>query len=645
MDLRSFVRRDTIAEEKSIPLPTFLDAWASERTFNRNTAGKLVDAIGPPEVVDTATDPRLGRIFCNRTIYLYPAFAHLYGIEETLRKIMRFLEHGAEGLEQVRQILYLKGPVGSGKSTIIETLKRKFEDTSVYVLAVPGPDGKTIKSPVFESPLGLFDETLHGAQLEDRFKIPRWRLRVPMSRWAAEQLQRFDGDLSQFLVVEVKPSMALRTCIARVEPGGSSSDVGALIGRTRDAAQHVAGDGYDYSGGLNRTTQGILEMFEMFNASEEFLRPLMGMQEYKYTGAGAVGELPFEGVTIAHSNEAEWLAFKGVKKPEDAGVSQNEGLVDRIFPVDVPYCVRLTEEGKLYEQYLANSELRHAPCVPGTLELLARFAVATRVVADDRDKRIRIYDGRSIGQREKTADDYRKAARWREGMGGLSTRFVMKQIPQIAEQDPANIGLDPVNLLEGLNQIVIRESIPDFAGRSALHLLEQDIVPQCRTLVTRLIQEASFEDYDSYAKAKFDHYIALADVYCEDEPYKDLATGEVWSREQVEQALLKHERGMNVTHPREFRRDVVKNVLRHQGDQNKKGEPAWNALSESLRVAFERNIMPTKEDLLSLISYGKRKEVKEQEKHDAFVARLMKRAACNEVQARRMVEWYERYGA
>ena len=469
-----------------------------------------------------------------------------------------------------------------------------------------------------------------------------------------DQWKKLECDMSKFLVVKLTPSMVTRECVARVEPvSGHSADVGTLIGRATTMTDGDISSAYEYSGGLNRTTQGVLEIFEMFKAPEQLLYPLIGAtQEHKYSGAGSIGELPCETVFLAHSNEAEWLAFKKSKKDEEkpkkdteVAVSRHDALIDRIYPVDVPYCVRLTEEAKLYQQYLANSELCNAPCVPRTLELLARFAIATRVHSADRDKRIRIYDGQSIGQKEKSADDFRKEANWREGMGGISTRFLFKKLPEIAEANPADVGLDPVTLLNGLQKIVVRESIPDFSGRSATHILEQDIAPACKEVVTRLMQQASFEDYDSYAVAKFNQYIALADVFCEDEAYKDPETGEVWPRERVDQTLSKLERGMNVTAPKDFRYQVVKNVLRHQGDQSKREQPAWHALDEALRMAFERNIMPTKEELLPLINYNKRKEVKEQEKHDAFVARLMKRARCSALQARLMVEWYMEKGS
>ena len=118
---------------------------------------RILAAIGEPELVDTARDARLGRIFMNRTIRIYPAFYEFFGMEETIERIVGFFRHAAQGLEERKQILYLLGPVGGGKSSLAERLKALMEIHPIYVLKA----GDQI-SPVFESPLGLFDPEQMG---------------------------------------------------------------------------------------------------------------------------------------------------------------------------------------------------------------------------------------------------------------------------------------------------------------------------------------------------------------------------------------------------------------------------------------------------------------------------------------------------
>jgi len=162
---------------------------------------RLLSAIGEPVVIDTAKDPRLGRIFMNRTIRSYPAFSEFYGMEETVERIVSFFRHAAQGLEERKQILYLLGPVGGGKSSLAERLKALMEVKPIYVLKA----GDQI-SPVFESPLCLFDPLIQGDEIEKKYGVPRRRLSGLMSPWCLKRLDEFKGDLSKFSVVKLSPS-------------------------------------------------------------------------------------------------------------------------------------------------------------------------------------------------------------------------------------------------------------------------------------------------------------------------------------------------------------------------------------------------------------------------------------------------------
>ncbi|HEX4183120.1 MAG TPA: hypothetical protein VHY34_07670, partial [Caulobacteraceae bacterium] len=163
-----------------------------------NAAERMIAAIGEPEVIDTSTDPRLGRIFMNRSIKRYPTFSDFYGMEETIERIVGFFKHAAQGLEERKQILYLLGPVGGGKSSLAERLKTLMEQLPIYVLKA----GDQV-SPVFESPLGLFDPDRIGPLLNDRYGIPQRYLTGLMSPWAVKRVQEFDGDISKFTVARL----------------------------------------------------------------------------------------------------------------------------------------------------------------------------------------------------------------------------------------------------------------------------------------------------------------------------------------------------------------------------------------------------------------------------------------------------------
>ena len=170
--------------EVELSLEDYLRKCSDDPSFYAGAAERMLKAIGEPAMVDTSQDGRLGRIFMNRTIKVYPEFADFFGMEETIERIVGFFRHAAQGLEERKQIVYLLGPVGGGKSSLAERLKQLMEKEPVYALKA----GKEI-SPVFESPLGLFDPITFGPELEKRYGIPRRRLTGTLSPWAVKRLE------------------------------------------------------------------------------------------------------------------------------------------------------------------------------------------------------------------------------------------------------------------------------------------------------------------------------------------------------------------------------------------------------------------------------------------------------------------------
>src|SRR5437868_7237267 len=160
----AFARSFEARSQSDMSMADYLESCRSDPLKYANAAERLLAAIGEPQMIDTAKDPRLGRIFLNRTMRAYPSFADFYGMEETIERIVGYFRHAAQGLEERKQVLYLLGPVGGGKSSLAERLKLLMEKMPIYVLKA----GKDI-SPVFESPLGLFDPIRMGDALEKNY--------------------------------------------------------------------------------------------------------------------------------------------------------------------------------------------------------------------------------------------------------------------------------------------------------------------------------------------------------------------------------------------------------------------------------------------------------------------------------------------
>ena len=226
--LKKFNKIYASKKEDEMSLTDYLNLCKEDKLAYATAAERMLDAIGEPEVVDTSSDPRLSRIFLNRTIKVYPAFKDFYGMEEAIERLVAYFRHSSQGLEEKKQVLYLLGPVGGGKSSLAERLKELMEKHPIYVLKA----GDEI-SPVFETPLGLFNPQDFGSDFEEEYDIPSRYLSGLLSPWAVKRLEEFEGDLSKFSVVKMYPSKLKQIGIMKTEPGDDNNqDISSLVGKT-----------------------------------------------------------------------------------------------------------------------------------------------------------------------------------------------------------------------------------------------------------------------------------------------------------------------------------------------------------------------------------------------------------------------------
>ena len=635
---KAFAARYEARRETEMSLEAYLDLCRVDPMAYAGAHERMLAAIGEPQIIDTAKDIRLSRIFLNRTIKIYPAFAEFYGMEETIERIVGFFRHAAQGLEERKQILYLLGPVGGGKSSLAERLKTLMEAYPIYVLKA----GDEI-SPIFESPLGLFDPVVMGDELEQSYGIPRRRLTGIASPWAIKRLDEFGGQLSRFSVVRLMPSRLRQIAVAKTEPGDENNqDISSLVGkvdiRKLETFSQNDADAYSYSGGLNRANQGILEFVEMFKAPIKMLHPLLtATQEGNYVGTENVGALPYQGIILAHSNESEWQAFKSNKN--------NEAFIDRICVIKVPYCLRVSEETKIYQKLLNSSDLALAPCAPGTLDMLAQFAVLSRLKEHENSSlfsKLRIYDGENLKETDPKArniQEYRDAAGMDEGMDGLSTRFSFKVLSQTFNYDSHEVAADPVHLMYVVEQAVQREQYGDEQEKRLLDHIKAVLAPRYAEFIGHEIQKAYLESYSDYGQNLFERYIAYADAWIEDQDFKDPDTGQLMNRALIDQELSKIEKPAGIANPRDFRNEVVKFVLRARAGGGG-STPSWTSY-EKIRSVIEKRMFSQVEDLLPVISFSSKQDSETDRKHHDFVERMVTRGY-TERQVRRLVEWYMR---
>ncbi|MEL4409374.1 PrkA family serine protein kinase [Shewanella algae] len=624
--------------DEEYTLQEFLDICKQDRSAYASAAERLLIAIGEPEVVDTSKNQVLSRIFSNRLISRYPAFKDFYGMEDAIEQIVSYLKHSAQGLEESKQILYLLGPVGGGKSSLAEKLKALMQQVPIYILNADG-----VRSPVNDHPFCLFDAEEDGKLLQEEYQIPTRYLRSIMSPWAVKRLHDFGGDISRFRVVKVFPSVLDQIAIAKTEPGDDNNqDISSLVGKVdirqlEHFAQNDA-DAYSYSGALCRANQGLMEFVEMFKAPIKVLHPLLtATQEGNYNGTEGLSALPFNGIILAHSNESEWSSFKNNKN--------NEAFLDRVYIVKVPYCLRVSEEIQIYRKLIANSELTKAPCAPGTLETLAQFSVLSRIKTPENSSvysKMRVYDGESLKDTDpkaKSYQEYRDYAGVDEGMHGLSTRFAFKILSKVFNFDHSEIAANPVHLFYVLERQIEQEQFPSDTAERYMEFLKGYLIPKYVEFIGKEIQTAYLESYSEYGQNIFDRYVTYADFWIQDQEYRDPETGQLFDRAALNAELEKIEKPAGISNPKDFRNEIVNFVLRARAN-NDGNNPQWTSY-EKLRTVIEKKMFSNTEDLLPVISFNAKTSTDDQRKHDDFVNRMMEKGYTKK-QVRLLSEWYLR---
>ena len=376
----------------------------------------------------------------------------------------------------------------------------------------------------------------------------------------------------------------------------------------------------------------------MFKAPIKMLHPLLtATQECNYIGSENIGAMPFLGTVLAHSNEAEWQTFKNNRN--------NEAFIDRICVIKVPYCLRVAEEQKIYDKLIDSSELANAPCAPGTLEMLSRFAVLSRLREHENSNlysKMRVYDGENVKETDpkaKPMQEYKDAAGVDEGMDGISTRFAFKVLSSTYNYDTHEVSADPVHLMYVLEQAIRREQFPEDTEKKYMEFIKGELAPRYAEFIGNEIQKAYLESYHDYGQNLFDRYVDYADAWIEDQDFKDPDTGQMLNRDLLNQELSKIEKPAGIANPKDFRNEVVKFALRSRAAQGGKS-PSWTSY-EKIREVIERRMFSQVEELLPVISFGSKKDSDSEKKHSEFVERMMSRGY-TERQVRRLVEWYMR---
>ncbi len=620
-DFASLIKKDREGRKSQFFEGTFLDYLSLVKADPKMVMlahERLYGLISGPgvEIIKCEENPRLKRIFGNETLRRYKFFdSDFYGIDLTIMEIVRYFHSAAMRGEESRQVLYLVGPVGSGKSSIMESLKRALEQ-SPEVYALKG-------CPMREEPLHLIPkhlrprfEDLLGVNIEgDLCPICRYRL-----------VHDYHGEFENFQVVSSDYSVRSRKGIAVVPPvDPNNQDASVLVGSVDISKMDLYPEDdprvLSLNGAFNAGNRGLVEFIEIFKNDVEYLHTILtATQEKSIPSPGKGSMIYFDGIILAHSNEAEWNKFKSDHT--------NEAILDRIVKIEVPYCLELDQEVKIYKKILKKSNYR-AHIAPHSIEVASMFAILSRLNESskvDVISKMKIYNGEEIVQKDATQKiDIKelKDEAGREGFKGISTRFIMKAIDNALSESEHDC-INPIVLLESLIKAVRSSDSGEEEKKKFLGYLQDVVKKEYHRILEKEVTKAFIHGYREQAETLFNNYLDHAEAFVNKVKLKDRNTGEELEPDEAFLESIEGQLGLTGSAARGFRHDVTAymfSLLRSK-------KTIDYGCYEPLREAIEKKLTSSVRELSRIITQARVRDKEQHEKYNTMVDAMKENGYC-----------------
>jgi len=519
----------------------------------------------------------------------------LYGIEDSIDQIMGYVYAAAQRTETSRRLLLLYGPPSSGKSEIVNLLKRGLED---YTRTKQGSIFAIRGSKMHENPFLLIPEVArkefsktYGLQIEGSLS--------PMSRWRLEH--DYDGKFMDFPIEQIFLSESKRIGIGTWLPSDpKGQDISELVGSIDLSKIQEVGDesdprAYNFDGEINVANRGIMEYIEGLKSDERFLRSNLTATQEKTIKAPRFGLVYVDCVVIIHTNEAEFRSFMSERK--------YEAYHDRMVIVRVPYNLGISDEVKIYKKLLSNSDaLKNMHISPHTIESAAMFAILTRLEPTEKDdltivKKMKLYDGQHVkGHKTEQVFDIKKRAR--EGMTGASPRFVIDQICaaiEIARNENRDF-VTPLDVLRQLNKGIRTRDNFDADQKNKYEEYVDIARTEWNDMLRNDIQKAFFLSFEDEARNLCNNYIDMIESACSGESPRDPITNE--EKELDEKLMDEIEDHIDIS--KSGKEDFRNEILRAVGSAARKNKQFDYTQHAHLREAIQSQLFQERQGTIRL---------------------------------------------
>lgn len=592
----------------------YLELVKADTTIPKLSHARIYDVIvkdGVSQLTDT-DDSRIARLYGDESIKTYAFFnKEFFGIERTLAHIVRYFYSASMHGEESRQVLYLMGPVGAGKSSLIERLQRGLEQ-SAPVYAIEG-------CPMAEEPLHLIPKHLRD-QFQKMLDVHLEGELCPVCRHRLKE--EFGGRYEEVPVVRVPFSRHERRGIGVVPPvDPNNQDTSVLIGSVDISKLDTYSEGdpraLDLNGAFNVANRGMTEFIEVFKNEPEYLHTMITATQEKFIPApGRHGTVYVDTCIVAHSNEAEWQRFKGDPT--------NEAILDRIVVIKVPYNLRLDEEMKIYRKLLDKSDFK-AHIAPRTLELAAMFSILTRLEPSnkyDLMTKLRLYNGEEVVEKGKTVKinvrELQEETR-REGMFGISPRFVMKAIDNALTENPE--GINPINVREAFINMVKAADMPDDTRKHYLEFLQDTLHKAYLEMLEKDITKAFVYSFEEQAEALFQNYLDHAEAYVNKTRLKDRNTGEELQPDEGFLKSVEEQIAIVGSAAQGFRQEV----MAYLWAKSRRGEKVSYQSYEPLMEAIEKKLMSSVREMSRVITKARTRDEDQMKKYNDLIKAMLDR--------------------
>jgi serine protein kinase len=583
--------------------------------------------LGEGLTIIDETDDRCNKLFNGEPVKVYDYFSgQFFGMERPLEKVMRFLHSAAMKGEESRQVLLLLGPVGAGKSALIEHIKGALEACDpIYIL-----EG----CPINEEPLHLIPRTLRN-EFEEMYNIKIEGDLCPICRHRL--IKEFEGDYTKFPISQTSFSIRGRKGVGVVPPmDPNTQDTSLLIGSEDISKLDLYPEDdprvLSLNGAFNVGNRGIVEFVEVFKNEIEFLHTMItATQEKNVPSPGKQAMIYFDGVILAHCNEAEWNKFKSEHT--------NEAILDRIVRVNIPYSLEFDQEVKIYQKLIDRSDFNYH-IAPHTLEIAAMFAVLSRLKASNKVDpltKMKIYNGEEIVEKGliKKVDikDLREEVE-DEGMTGISTRFIMKAIDAALADSTKNM-ITPISIRDALIKQVKEQVVSVDDRKYFLQFLQKPLHEEYLSLLEKEITKAFVTAYDEQAESLFNNYLDHAEAYVNNTRVKDGVTNEDMEPDEKFLQTIEEQIGIKGSAKNNFRADITSYMF---AKLRRKEIIDWRSYGP-LREAIESKLVASVRDISRIVTKSKSRDTKQQKKFSAMVQTLIDDYGYNEDSAEEVLKF------